>query len=239
MVHLHPWIPSRPSHRFLVSANSEVHVSDWILDNPRRWDIDTISSTCDPSLLDAIVCVPIGPSNMDDEWKWKFNQYGSFFVKSAYHTQHAHFDSCPQQFFSRIAQGFFSRQILNPLVLSFLICREVSHFSLWSKSLPLVEMCGKLAMGWSSRLRLLILRPQIKLLPRMFVIGNTWVKSFVNDSQEAAYVMVLSNIHREFCDRRSDTFFFSSPIVAEGQAILEAFQCATVLSSPVSILSDC
>ncbi|CAN1764979.1 hypothetical protein LINPERHAP1_LOCUS9496 [Linum perenne] len=64
-------------------------------------------------------------------------------------------------------------------------------------------------------------------------------RSFVNDSQEAAYGMVLSNIHREFCDRRSDTFFFSSPIIGEGRAILEAFQCATVLSSPVTILSDC
>ncbi|CAN1785127.1 hypothetical protein LINPERHAP1_LOCUS16774 [Linum perenne] len=62
--------------------------------------------------------------------------------------------------------------------------------------------------------------------------------SFINDSHEATYGVLLSNNHRQVWDGVSGTLFCSSPIVVEARAILEAIILASPLEAPTTIFSD-
>ncbi|CAN1743943.1 hypothetical protein LINPERHAP1_LOCUS1960 [Linum perenne] len=63
--------------------------------------------------------------------------------------------------------------------------------------------------------------------------------SFVNDSQEAAFGVVLSNNQGQVMSGVNGTFFCSSAIVAEVRAIYEATIMASTMGAPTTILSDC
>ncbi|CAN1255029.1 Putative ribonuclease H protein At1g65750 [Linum perenne] len=62
--------------------------------------------------------------------------------------------------------------------------------------------------------------------------------SFLKDSQEAAYGVVVSNSHGQVCDGRSGTFLCSSAMMAEAKAILEAINLAASRQVSTLILSD-
>ncbi|CAN1227539.1 Putative ribonuclease H protein At1g65750 [Linum grandiflorum] len=63
--------------------------------------------------------------------------------------------------------------------------------------------------------------------------------SFTNDSQKAAYGIVISNSTGRIVDGRAGTFHCSSAIVAEAYAIKEATIVANQTPGPCRIFSDC
>ncbi|CAN1137049.1 Uncharacterized mitochondrial protein AtMg00310 [Linum perenne] len=80
-----PWLPFYPHMSIPIDTGPFETASDWILDNPRRWDIPTKSMYCNQYQLEMIHQIPIGPANLEDEWKWKFNKEGHYTVRTAYH----------------------------------------------------------------------------------------------------------------------------------------------------------
>ncbi|CAN1129854.1 Putative ribonuclease H protein At1g65750 [Linum perenne] len=62
--------------------------------------------------------------------------------------------------------------------------------------------------------------------------------SFLKDSQEAAYGVVMTNCHGQVCDGRIGTFFCSSAMVAEAKAILEAINLGSSRQVTTLVLSD-
>ncbi|CAN1836487.1 Putative ribonuclease H protein At1g65750 [Linum perenne] len=85
-----PWIPGLPNFRCGGDPVQCDPVSNWILSNPRRWDLNTIGRSCNGDQTHSISTIPIGPPDLEDNWKWKFTTDGSFSVKSAYHAGRKH-----------------------------------------------------------------------------------------------------------------------------------------------------
>ncbi|CAN1148077.1 hypothetical protein LINPERHAP2_LOCUS16250 [Linum perenne] len=61
----------------------------------------------------------------------------------------------------------------------------------------------------------------------------------MKDSQEAAFGVVMTNNQGQVCDGRSGTFFCSSAIAAEAQAIKEAVVLAASRQVTTGIYTDC
>ncbi|CAN1346925.1 LINE-1 retrotransposable element ORF2 protein [Linum perenne] len=80
-----PWIPGFLEFRTGDEPIANDPVSNWILENPRRWDTERIGHLHDESQTHKISTIPIGPPDLEDEWKWRFATDGAFSVKSAYH----------------------------------------------------------------------------------------------------------------------------------------------------------
>ncbi|CAN1726075.1 LINE-1 retrotransposable element ORF2 protein [Linum perenne] len=81
-----PWIPYLDSFRITGFTNEDTRMADWIQNDRREWNMDVIALSCTHNEMEAIKRIPIGPIDMDDEWKWKHNKNGLFSVRSAYHT---------------------------------------------------------------------------------------------------------------------------------------------------------
>ncbi|CAL1412631.1 unnamed protein product [Linum trigynum] len=63
--------------------------------------------------------------------------------------------------------------------------------------------------------------------------------SFFDDSQEAAYGVVVSNNHGQVCDGKAENLHCFSPLEAEAKALLEGCRLAASLRSPCLVRSDC
>ncbi|CAN1830600.1 hypothetical protein LINPERHAP1_LOCUS32912 [Linum perenne] len=63
--------------------------------------------------------------------------------------------------------------------------------------------------------------------------------SFLNETQTAAFGLVITNADGQICDGRSGRFMSTSPIASEARAILEAVIYATTSPLNCCILSDC
>ncbi|CAN1811616.1 hypothetical protein LINPERHAP1_LOCUS26280 [Linum perenne] len=63
--------------------------------------------------------------------------------------------------------------------------------------------------------------------------------SFVTDSLQAAYGIVISNSEGHVSDGKSGLFNSSSPIAAEARALYEAVSIASSFTTSISVFSDC
>ncbi|CAL1393718.1 unnamed protein product [Linum trigynum] len=63
--------------------------------------------------------------------------------------------------------------------------------------------------------------------------------SFFDDSQKAAYGVVVSNSHGQVCDGKAESVHCFSPIEAEALALLEGSRLAASLTTPCLVKSDC
>ncbi|CAL1404226.1 unnamed protein product [Linum trigynum] len=63
--------------------------------------------------------------------------------------------------------------------------------------------------------------------------------SFFDDSQKAAYGVIVSNSHGQVCDGKAESLHCFSPIEAEALALLEASRVAASLTAPCLVMSDC
>ncbi|CAL1408646.1 unnamed protein product [Linum trigynum] len=63
--------------------------------------------------------------------------------------------------------------------------------------------------------------------------------SFLNDSQPAAYGVVVINHHGQVCDGRADTLLCSTPFEAETKALLEGLKLAQEYGTECVVQSDC
>ncbi|CAN0907190.1 Transposon TX1 uncharacterized 149 kDa protein [Linum grandiflorum] len=79
-----PWIPAATHMRFPGHTGPFETVADWITHTSRQWDLQTIAMYCDATTTTRIRCIPIGPPDAPDAWKWKFTADGAYSVSSAY-----------------------------------------------------------------------------------------------------------------------------------------------------------
>ncbi|CAL1379057.1 unnamed protein product [Linum trigynum] len=63
--------------------------------------------------------------------------------------------------------------------------------------------------------------------------------SFLHDSQEAAYGVVIMNDHGQVVDGKAEPLHCFSPIEAEAKALLEGTLAAVELNAPCRVRSDC
>ncbi|CAN1817880.1 LINE-1 retrotransposable element ORF2 protein [Linum perenne] len=63
--------------------------------------------------------------------------------------------------------------------------------------------------------------------------------SFISESVEAGYGVVVTNAHGQVIEGKAGTLFCSSSMVAEAKALMVAVQCAMSYEGPTIIKSDC
>ncbi|CAN1171739.1 Uncharacterized mitochondrial protein AtMg00310 [Linum perenne] len=115
-----PWIPSFPGFRLTPEPGIQL-LAEGVMDrDSRSWDATTVRSFCSPTETEAILRVPIGPSNFDDFWPWSADPTGRFSVRSAYHVLRSNRSNSPSMWMQlpkRVGNGFgacpFPRKLLS------------------------------------------------------------------------------------------------------------------------------
>ncbi|CAN1148867.1 hypothetical protein LINPERHAP2_LOCUS16727 [Linum perenne] len=82
-----PWISSLPKFTTPFNGCSDRMVSDWIKPSTRDWDINRFGRFFSPQVITAILSVPVGSVEMEDEWTSRFREDGIFSVRTAYHAR--------------------------------------------------------------------------------------------------------------------------------------------------------
>lgn len=59
-------------------------VSDLIIDEPRRWNIELVNHLFWPADRQVILNIPLGMSNSTDVLMWHYDKKGLYSVKSGY-----------------------------------------------------------------------------------------------------------------------------------------------------------
>ncbi|KAL8515366.1 hypothetical protein ACS0TY_014176 [Phlomoides rotata] len=91
------WIGSglrtRPPGR-LQGANRPDLVSSLLLQNPTRWNVDTIGRVFDEDTTTSILTTPLSSRNLEDRRIWNHTNTGKFTIHSAYFLEVDRFSKC-------------------------------------------------------------------------------------------------------------------------------------------------
>ncbi|CAN1281694.1 Uncharacterized mitochondrial protein AtMg00310 [Linum perenne] len=83
-----PWILDLPSFRPSDIRLGSQTVADLIGTTDRVWNNNRLQECFKPREIEAILRIPIGPTDFEDLWAWSLDPKGSFSIRSAYHTSY-------------------------------------------------------------------------------------------------------------------------------------------------------
>ncbi|CAN1183572.1 hypothetical protein LINPERHAP2_LOCUS36593 [Linum perenne] len=79
-----PWIPDVDESRSGVTNDTNIRVSELILQPRGIWDREKLQRIFPWETVKQILSIPIGPANLNDRWIWYHNPKGKYTVRSGY-----------------------------------------------------------------------------------------------------------------------------------------------------------